>query len=65
MSRKRGRAKIRNKAYTVSKRTIILTDEEVRDFEYKLEKEREKMNRDFKNGGFNGVQFCRLHDRNM
>lgn len=48
-----------------SSRKIVLTEQEKRDYEERLQKQVEKYQRDLKCGGIDDVgNFTRLHDRN-
>lgn len=46
-----------------SSRKIKLNDEEQKEYDAKLEKEKEKFERDAKCGGISGFGYVRLHDR--
>lgn len=46
-----------------SSKKIVLTDKEKEEYESKLQKEKEKFERDSKCGGIDGSGYVRLHDR--
>lgn len=52
---------LRLKVYSSKK--IVLTDKEKEEYESKLQKEKEKFERDSKCGGIDGCGYVRLHDR--
>lgn len=56
---------MKNGLRVYSSRKIVLTEQEKRDYEERIQKQVEKYQRDLKCGGIDEVgNFTRLHDRN-
>lgn len=56
---------MKNGLRVYSSRKIVLTEQEKRDYEERIQKQVEKYQRDLKCGGIDDVgNFTRLHDRN-
>lgn len=56
---------LKNRLRVYSSRKIVLTEQEKRDYEERIQKQVEKYQRDLKCGGIDDVgNFTRLHDRN-